>query len=71
MEDQTKELTQKGVIKREVSDTLRNMKIGGNETFPIEQMTSVRNTIFRLRKMEKLHFSTTTTDDDITATRNA
>jgi hypothetical protein len=69
MEGQTLKRTDMSEIKKDISDTLRNMTVGTTEEFPIERLSSVRQTIFRLQKSERLSFSTSTDENSIFVTR--
>lgn len=59
------------LTRKPVATTIRVLEINKFDIFPIEQLTSVRNTINRISKIERLKFSTKTDENTITVTRTA
>lgn len=57
--------------KKQVAPTLREMRVGEREEYPIKMLNTVRVTIQRLRLMEGKHYGTSTGQGMVIVTRTA
>ena len=69
--DSQKQTNTQMEVKRKVSETLRQMKVGDIEEFSVIQLYSVRCTIDRLQTIEQIKFSTKKEDRSLFVTRVA